>query len=62
MTAMTQNLQSVPEVVKGIGAAHPFGGMGDVDDVARVAVFLASRDAAWVTGVPMVIDGGYTAA
>lgn len=59
---MTQNLQSQPDVVQGISAAHPFGGMGDVEDVARVAVFLASSDAAWVTGVPMVVDGGYTAA
>ena len=42
-------------------AAHPMGGMGDVEDVARAAVFLASEDAAWVTGVPLPVDGGYTA-
>ena len=56
---MTQNLQSDPEEFKKINDAHPFGGMGKVEDVARAAVFLASNDAAWVTGVPLPVDGGY---
>lgn len=56
---MTQNLQALPDVLKQIESAHPFGGMGDPEDVARAAVFLVSRDAAWITGVPLLIDGGY---
>lgn len=31
------------------------------EDVAKCNVFLAGDDAAYVMGVPMVIDGGYTA-
>ncbi|KAL9071430.1 MAG: hypothetical protein Q9157_005463 [Trypethelium eluteriae] len=58
-TTMTQNLQSNEEELKKISDAHPFGGMGDVEDVAKAAVFLASGDAAWVTGVPLPVDGGY---
>ncbi|KAK4978535.1 hypothetical protein LTR66_010537 [Elasticomyces elasticus] len=58
-TTMTQNLQSDPELQKEIDKAHPFGGMGSVEDVARAAVFLASDDARWVTGVPLPVDGGY---
>ncbi|KAI9690795.1 MAG: hypothetical protein M1822_008414 [Bathelium mastoideum] len=58
-TTMTQNLQSNPEELKKISDAHPFGGMGIVEDVAKAAVFLASDDAAWVTGVPLPVDGGY---
>ncbi|KAF2757763.1 NAD(P)-binding protein [Pseudovirgaria hyperparasitica] len=59
-TAMTQNLQSEPEILASISAAHPLGGMGNPEDVARAAVFLASSDARWITGVPLAIDGGYT--
>ncbi len=31
--------------------AHPWGRLGVVEDIARAAVFLASEDASWVTGV-----------
>lgn len=39
----------------------PWGEWGNVEDVAKCAVFLASDDAAYVTGVALPIDGGYTA-
>jgi NAD(P)-dependent dehydrogenase (short-subunit alcohol dehydrogenase family) len=35
------------------------GRMGDVDDIARVALFLASGLADYVTGDLIVVDGGY---
>jgi len=35
------------------------GRMGDADDVARVALFLASDLASYVTGGLIVVDGGY---
>lgn len=53
-----------PEAAKQLEAAaayQPLGGIGHVDDVAKVAVFLASEDCAWVTGVPLPVDGGYVA-
>jgi len=56
---MTRNLQNDPELYEKSMEAHPFGGMGEVEDVARAAVFLASEDASWVTGVPLSVDGGY---
>ncbi|BCS28329.1 SDR family NAD(P)-dependent oxidoreductase [Aspergillus puulaauensis] len=40
---------------------HPLKGPGLPDDVARMAVVLASEDASWVTGVCLPVDGGYTA-
>ena len=59
-TTMTQNLQNDPQAQAEIDKAHPFGGMGRVEDVAKAAVFLASDDVAWITGVSLPIDGGYT--
>ncbi len=35
--------------------------IGTPEDVASLAVFVASDDAAWLTGVDILLDGGYTA-
>lgn len=42
-----------------IVAATPLGRAGRPDDVARVALFLASRDASWLTGERFSVGGGY---
>ncbi|MDB4975147.1 MAG: gdhI 2 [Myxococcaceae bacterium] len=44
---------------KQIVAATPLGRIGQPDDIARVAVFLASADSAWVTGDRITVAGGY---
>jgi 3-oxoacyl-[acyl-carrier protein] reductase len=44
---------------KQIVAATPLGRLGQPDDIARVAVFLASADSAWVTGDRVTVAGGY---
>jgi len=36
----------------------PLGRIGHVDDIAPVAVFLASDDARWVTGETIIVGGG----
>ncbi|MGH7210654.1 MAG: SDR family oxidoreductase, partial [Acetobacteraceae bacterium] len=36
----------------------PMGRMGDAWDVARAALFLASDDAGYITGVCLPVDGG----
>jgi 3-oxoacyl-[acyl-carrier protein] reductase len=41
-----------------IAAFHPLKRLGTPDDVARAAVFLASDNAAWITGVVLDIAGG----
>ena len=43
-----------------IGAMHPLKGLGHAEDLAGPAVFLASDDVQWVTGVVMAVDGGFT--
>jgi NAD(P)-dependent dehydrogenase (short-subunit alcohol dehydrogenase family) len=39
----------------------PMGRFGDVDEVAKAALFLASDDASYVTGHTLAVDGGYLA-
>lgn len=39
---------------------YPLGRLGEVDDVAGVAVMLASRAGAFITGQTIVVDGGTT--
>jgi NAD(P)-dependent dehydrogenase (short-subunit alcohol dehydrogenase family) len=46
---------------KATAAAHPLGHMGEPDDIAWGAVYLASDEAKFITGSELVIDGGYTA-
>lgn len=41
-------------------AQCPMGRMGDAWDVAHAAVFLASDEARYITGVELVVDGGIT--
>src|SRR5262245_60196728 len=36
----------------------PLGRVGEIDDVARAAVFLASDEAKWITGAVLRVDGG----
>jgi 3(or 17)beta-hydroxysteroid dehydrogenase len=42
-------------------ARHPIGRLGTADDIANAILFLASDDAAFITGSELVVDGGYTA-
>ncbi|WP_243274330.1 SDR family NAD(P)-dependent oxidoreductase, partial [Streptomyces albus] len=39
-------------------AHYPLGRVGEPEDIAAAVAFLASRDAAWVTGVSLPVDGG----
>ena len=41
---------------------QPMPREGRPDDIANMALFLASDESEWITGTAMVVDGGYTAA
>jgi len=49
------------EAKKQFTAMEPVGRMGTPEEVAQAALFLASDDASFVTGVPFPVDGGYIA-
>lgn len=40
------------------GKHQPIGRVGDPDDIAQAALFLASDDSTFITGTAMVVDGG----
>ena len=45
-----------------VAAAYPLRRLGVPEDVSSVVAFLLSRDAAWMTGQTVVVDGGMTLA
>ncbi len=49
------------EVRQQLHARQPIGRMGRPDEIAYAALYLASDEAAFVTGSTLVIDGGWTA-
>src|SRR5271156_856277 len=60
MQSIRQTPNAQAEIQKRI-AEIPIGRLGKPDDVAMMAVYLASEDASWVTGVSFPLDGGLTA-
>ena len=47
-----------PEYRKAMEASVPQGRLGEVDDIGNAALFFATKEAAYITGQALVIDGG----
>jgi 2-deoxy-D-gluconate 3-dehydrogenase len=60
-TEMTQALQNNPERFQSITNRIPLGRWAAPEDLAGLAVFLASDASAYITGQVIFIDGGYLA-
>jgi 3-oxoacyl-[acyl-carrier protein] reductase len=59
-TAMTTNEEAVVEGADEAIAATPAGRWAEPEEVARIAVMLASDDASFVHGSAYVVDGGWS--
>jgi NAD(P)-dependent dehydrogenase (short-subunit alcohol dehydrogenase family) len=59
-TAMTRWRLDVPELRQEVLDTIPWGRIGQAEDIAAAAVYLASDEADFVTGHMLVIDGGWT--
>ena len=57
-TAMTSRYTEHPQVAKGLLAQMPLKRFGTPEEVAKVALFLASDDSAYTTGEGIMVDGG----
>jgi 3-oxoacyl-[acyl-carrier protein] reductase len=55
-------LQERPNLMTEIARHYPLGRVGQPEDVASMALYLASDEARFVTGATFVVDGGITAA
>jgi acetoacetyl-CoA reductase len=54
----TEMVQAVPpKVLEGIIATIPVGRLGKADEIAKMTVFLAGEDAAFITGATMTVNG-----
>ena len=57
-TPIDADVESHPEMERALMAEIPIGRWGKPEEVAHLAVFLASDDAAYITGSTYYIDGG----
>ncbi|WP_030348406.1 SDR family NAD(P)-dependent oxidoreductase [Streptomyces sp. NRRL S-1022] len=60
-TVRTSAWEGRDDDLDAVRALYPLGRVGEPEDIAAAVAFLASRDAAWITGTSLVVDGGLTA-
>lgn len=57
-TTRTRNWDDQPGALDRLAALVPLGRVGEPRDIAAAVAFLASDDAAWITGIFLPVDGG----
>ncbi|MBI1296191.1 glucose 1-dehydrogenase [bacterium] len=50
-----------PQIFDKLAAWYPLGRVGEAEDIANAALFLASDEASWITGAVLNVDGGLMA-
>lgn len=50
-----------PQIFERLVPWYPLGRIGQPEDIAKAALFLASDESAWITGVTLPVDGGLMA-
>lgn len=54
-------LEKDPQIFERLVPWYPLGRIGQPEDIAKAALFLASDESAWITGVTLPVDGGLMA-
>ena len=60
-TNLTSALTKDADALSRLETLHPIGRLGQPEEIAYAALYLASDESGFVTGTPLVVDGGYTA-
>jgi NAD(P)-dependent dehydrogenase (short-subunit alcohol dehydrogenase family) len=60
-TPLIRALLDDPARTRRLIGMHPLGRLGEPADIAKAVLFLASSDSAWITGISLVVDGGFSA-
>ena len=59
---MSDKMFSKEQLIETMGPRYPMKRFGTPEDIANGAIYLLSDASSWVTGINLVIDGGYTLA
>ncbi|GAK47528.1 3-oxoacyl-[acyl-carrier-protein] synthase [Secundilactobacillus oryzae JCM 18671] len=59
--AHTPMVDAYPEMRETLEKLHPVGRLGSAEEIANMALYLASDESSFSTGSEFVVDGGYTA-
>ncbi|WP_037910475.1 SDR family NAD(P)-dependent oxidoreductase [Actinacidiphila yeochonensis] len=57
-TIRTPAWQGRERVLEAAARSYPLGRVGEPSDIAAAVAFLASQDAAWITGITLPVEGG----
>jgi NAD(P)-dependent dehydrogenase (short-subunit alcohol dehydrogenase family) len=58
LNAVATNEEEVRKFKTGLASTVPMGRLGTPDEIAKAAVFLASDDSSFITGIELFVDGG----
>ena len=59
-TNFGMDTRSVDGFVASVLPGIPLGRVGEPADIASAVTFLASNDSSWITGIDLVVDGGFS--
>lgn len=58
--AATVNPEDPEDVLKRLASGIPMGRLGTIEELGELVAFLASEESKYITGTPIIIDGGST--